>query len=98
MTVNYYASAVISLSTIILFLVTGGVVIPPILGQLPVPSVRANPPALAGSNTTSSSARITIHTTNTIQTNNFNVTRDLAALRKIVQSDMGNAISIVKGS
>lgn len=52
MSVNYYAYTVISLSLVILFLVTGSVVNPPILGQLPVPSVRANPQGSAGSNTT----------------------------------------------
>ena len=61
--------------------------------QLPVPSVKSNTSAAISNN----NAIITIHTTNSIQGNNFNVIKqEQPVIRKAILSNIDNAIFIAK--
>ena len=69
--------------------------------QLPVPNVKSNSsriiPFVAA--TSNNNAIITIHTTNSIQGNNFNVIKqEEPVIRKVILSNIDNAIFIAKGS
>jgi hypothetical protein len=70
--------------------------------QLPVPNVKSNSSRLANPSsavTTNNNAIITIHTTNSIQGNNFNVIKQqVPGIRKAILSNIDNAIFIAKGS
>ena len=70
--------------------------------QLPVPNVKSNTSRLASPSsavTSSNNAIITIHTTNSIQGNNFNVIKqEEPVIRKAILSNIDNAIFIAKGS
>ena len=69
--------------------------------QLPVPNVKSNTSRLANPSsavTTNNNAIITIHTTNSIQGNNFNVIKqEEPVIRKAILSNIDNAIFIAKG-
>ena len=70
--------------------------------QLPVPNVKSNTSRLANPSSTVTSnnnAIITIQTTNSIQGNNFNVIKqEEPVIRKVILSNIDNAIFIAKGS
>ncbi|MGA8080702.1 MAG: hypothetical protein WB988_02490 [Candidatus Nitrosopolaris sp.] len=69
--------------------------------QLPVPNVKSNASRIITSAavTSNNNAIITIHTTNSIQGNNFNVIKqEEPVIRKAILSNIDNAISIAKGS
>lgn len=69
--------------------------------QLPVPNVKSNASRIITSAavTSNNNAIITIHTTNSIQGNNFNVIKqEEQVIRKAILSNIDNAISIAKGS
>ncbi|MGC1931767.1 MAG: hypothetical protein WA667_22585 [Candidatus Nitrosopolaris sp.] len=70
--------------------------------QLPVPNVKSNTSRLANPSsavTSNNNAIITIHTTNSIQGNNFNVIKqEEPVIRKVILSNIDNAIFIAKGS
>ena len=63
--------------------------------QVPVPNVKSNTYAATSNN----NAIITIHSTNSIQGNNFNVIKqEETVIRKAILSNIDNAIFIAKGS
>ncbi|MFZ0514737.1 MAG: hypothetical protein WAM14_24245 [Candidatus Nitrosopolaris sp.] len=70
--------------------------------QLPVPNVKSNTSRLANPSSavaSNNNAIITIHTTNSIQGNNFNVIKqEEPVIRKVILSNIDNAIFIAKGS
>ncbi|MGA9149092.1 MAG: hypothetical protein WBZ36_00835 [Candidatus Nitrosopolaris sp.] len=70
--------------------------------QLPIPNVKSSTSRLANPSsavTTNNNAVITIHTTNSIQGNNFNVIKQqVPGIRKAILSNIDNAIFIAKGS
>jgi hypothetical protein len=69
--------------------------------QLPVPDVKSNASRIITSAavTSNNNAIITIHTTNSIQGNNFNVIKqEEPVIRKAILSNIDNAIFIAKGS
>ena len=69
--------------------------------QLPVPDVKSNASRIITSAavTSNNNAIITIHTTNSIQGNNFNVIKqEEPVIRKAIVSNIDNAIFIAKGS
>jgi hypothetical protein len=102
---KYYKLTVISVATALLLLLplsfSANVVLPSVLGQPLIHGAKTN-----SSSTTSSTlaspvrnATISIHTTNTIQANNFNVlNQEKALVRKAVLSNIDNAIFMAKGS
>ena len=69
--------------------------------RLLIPNVKSNTSRLANPSsavTSNSNAIITIHTTNSIQTNNFNVIKqEEPVIRKAILSNIDNAIFIAKG-
>jgi hypothetical protein len=69
--------------------------------QLPVPNVKSNASRIitSAAATSNNNAIITIHTTNSIQGNNFNVIKqEEPVIRKAILSNIDNAIFIAKGS
>ena len=69
--------------------------------QLPLPNVNSSASRIISSAATTSNtnAIITIHTTNSIQGNNFNVIKQQEpGIRKAILSNIDNAIFIAKGS
>jgi hypothetical protein len=69
--------------------------------ELPVPDVKSNASRIITSAavSTNNNAIITIHTTNSIQGNNFNVIKqEEPVIRKAILSNIDNAIFIAKGS
>ena len=70
--------------------------------QLPVLNIKSNTSRIANPSsavTTNNSAVITIHTTNSIQGNNFNVIKQqVPGIRKAILSNIDNAIFMAKGS
>jgi hypothetical protein len=93
---TYYTSTVIAVTLTLLLLVlfTGNILVSSVFGQ----------PLIHGAKTNSitsplRNATISIHTTTTIQANNFNVLRQEKALvRKAVLSNIDDAIFMAKGS
>ena len=69
--------------------------------QLPVSDVKSNASRIitSAATTSNNNAIITIHTTNSIQDNNFNVIKqEEPVIRKAILSNIDNAIFIAKGS
>jgi hypothetical protein len=69
--------------------------------ELPVPDVKSNASRIITSAavSTNNNAIITIYTTNSIQGNNFNVIKqEEPVIRKVILSNIDNAIFIAKGS
>jgi hypothetical protein len=69
--------------------------------QLPLPNVKSNASRIitSAAATSNNNAIITIHTTNSIQGNNFNVIKqEESVIRKAILSNIDNAIFIAKGS
>ena len=69
--------------------------------QLPVPDVKSNASRIITSAavSTNNNAIITIHTTNSIQGNNFDIIKqEEPVIRKAILSNIDNAIFIAKGS
>jgi len=69
--------------------------------QLPVPNVKSNASRIitSAAATSNNDAIITIHTTNSIRGNNFNVIKqEEPVIRKAILSNIENAIFIAKGS
>jgi hypothetical protein len=69
--------------------------------QLPVPNVKSNASRIitSAAATSNNNAIITIHTTNSIQGNNFNVIKQQEpVIRKAILSNIDNALFIAKGS
>ena len=67
---------------------------------LPVPNVKSNVSRIITSAavSTNNNAMITIHTTNSIQGNNFVIKQEEPVIRKAILSNIDNAIFIAKGS
>ena len=69
--------------------------------QLPVPNVKSNASRIitSAAATSNNNTIITIHTTNSIQGNNFNVIKqEEPVIRKAILSNIDNALFIAKGS
>src|SRR5215467_15350226 len=70
--------------------------------HIPVPNVKSNTSRLANPSsavTTNNNAVITIHTTNSIQGNNLDaIKQQVSGIRKVVLSNIDNAIFIARGS
>ena len=69
--------------------------------ELPVPDVKSNASRIITSAavSTNNNPMITIHTTNSIQGNSFNVIKqEEPVIRKVILSNIDNAIFIAKGS
>ena len=69
--------------------------------QLLVPSVKSNTSSITTSSsaaTSDNNATMTIHTTNSIQGNNFVIKQQEPGVRKAILSNIDNAIFIAKGS
>jgi hypothetical protein len=93
--------SVLVLTLIVLTNTQTNLVVSRAFAQLLIPGVKANisseiVPTTTSSNNTST---IGIHTTNTIQANNFNIIKqEEAAVRKAVLSDIDHVIFIAKGN
>src|SRR5215813_1586149 len=67
--------------------------------QLPISDVKSNASRIITAATNNNNGIITIHTTNSIQGNNFNIIKqEEPVIRKAILSNVDNAIFIAKGS
>src|SRR5215831_3138101 len=67
--------------------------------QLPISDVKSNASRIITAATNNNNGIITIHTTNSIQGNNFNIIKqEEPVIRKVILSNVDNAIFIAKGS
>lgn len=98
---TYYTSTVmaVTLTLLLLVLFTGNILVSSVFGQPLIHGAKTN--SITSSTFTSPlrNATISIHTTTTIQANNFNVlSQEKALVRKAVLSNIDDAIFMAKGS
>jgi hypothetical protein len=100
---TYYTSTVIAVTLTLLLLVLfpGNILVSSVFGQPLIHGAKTNSSSITSSTLTSPlrNATISIHTTTTIQANNFNVlTQEKPLVRKAVLSNIDDAIFMAKGS
>ncbi|HYT02866.1 MAG TPA: hypothetical protein VEL70_08135 [Candidatus Acidoferrum sp.] len=98
---TYYTSTVIAVTLTLLLLVlfTGNILVSSVFGQPLIHGAKTNSITSSTFISPLRNATISIHTTTTIQANNFNVlSQEKALVRKAVLSNIDDAIFMAKGS